>query len=156
MEIWKEIENYDNYQISNYGVIKNKKGDIIKQTLESNGYYRVGLCKNGKQTKHCLHRLLAIAFIENKNTDYTEIDHIDSNPQNNNIENLRWVNRSINNLNKKYSRNAKHIYPNGGGYVVNVKYGGKTYTKKIKDYQEAIQYRDLLLEEQKKYYDCIV
>ena len=54
--------------------------------LETNGYYRVHV--------HChrymLHRLLAEAFIPNPDNKPT-VDHIDRNPQNNSLDNLRWA-----------------------------------------------------------------
>lgn len=45
-----------------------------------------------------MHRLVASAFIPNPN-NYPEIDHIDGNPSNNIVDNLRWVTRRQNELN---------------------------------------------------------
>ena len=65
-EIWKEIEGFDNYQISNLGRVKNIKFDrLVKPLLDNRGYIMVNLYKNGKMKRLLLHRLIAIAFIPN-------------------------------------------------------------------------------------------
>lgn len=103
MEEWKTITDYDNYEISNLGNVKNKKTNrLLTPYIISSGYYGVQLCKNGKHKNYLIHRLIAIAFIPNPN-NYPVIDHIDRNPLNNSIVNLRWVNLSQNNYNRKYN-----------------------------------------------------
>ena len=49
MEEYKDIEGYDNYEVSNMGNVRNKKTGLIllKQVL-GNRYYCVGLSVNGK------------------------------------------------------------------------------------------------------------
>jgi hypothetical protein len=88
----------------------NKKGEIwscwykkiMKPTEKEEGYKFISLNKNGeKKKKGYIHRLLAIQYIENENPEeYIEIDHIDRNPCNNDLINLRWVNRKIQANNK--------------------------------------------------------
>ena len=51
-----------------------------------NGYYNVNL----QYRRYRLHRLLAEAFIPNPDNKPT-VDHIDRNPQNNSLDNLRWA-----------------------------------------------------------------
>ena len=71
------------------------------KTWTENGYIRITLIINKKKQNFYIHRLLAETFIKNpKPTEYFEVDHIDKQRNNNNIKNLRWVNRSINNFNK--------------------------------------------------------
>mgnify|MGYP002513716939 CR=1 FL=1 len=54
------------------------------------GYLLVNLYKQGKQTTFYIHRLVATAFVPNPN-GYSEVDHINRNPLDNTVENLRWV-----------------------------------------------------------------
>ena len=56
----------------------------------SKGYRTIGLWKNGFCKNICVHRLVAQAFIPNPENK-PQIDHIDGNPLNNKVDNLRWV-----------------------------------------------------------------
>ena len=79
MEIWKNIDNFiGKYQISNYGRVKSlnywggKKEGIMKPVPDKNGYLCVGLKNSDDGRKEiCLkiHRLVAIAFIPNPETN---------------------------------------------------------------------------------------
>ena len=104
MEIYRIIDNYENYEVSNLGNVKNKKTNIILKGYPSNGYIKVNLYKDSKMTKFHLHRLVAITFIDNID-DKVCVDHIDGNTCNNNVNNLRWATNSENAMNCKISRN---------------------------------------------------
>ena len=103
LEVWKDVENYPNYQISNFGNVKSKerytkarKGQIIhrkerllKQLTDSKGYLYVRLY-NDKGFKNIkVHRLVANNFLENPN-NLPQVNHIDGCKQNNNIFNLEF------------------------------------------------------------------
>lgn len=107
MEIWKNIKNYEGiYQISNLGKIKNKE-KILKQYVKK-GYYTIGLRKNGLRKFYQVHRLVAQAFIENKD-NLPQVNHIDENKLNNNVDNLEWCTVSYNNC---YGTRLKRVYEN--------------------------------------------
>lgn len=98
-EFWKEIEGFDNYQISNLGRVKNIKFDrLVKPLLDNRGYIMVNLYKNGKMKRLSLHRLIAIAFIPNPENKPC-IDHINTDRSDNRIENLRWCTQKENHNN---------------------------------------------------------
>jgi hypothetical protein len=67
--------------------------DFSKLKLDSHGYIRLGIQINGLEKKSVrLHQLIAAAFLDYEfNGSKLVIDHIDSNPLNNNIDNLRIV-----------------------------------------------------------------
>ena len=100
METWKDIEGYEGlYQVSTEGRVSRIKGDsfrILKGNRLPNGYLTVGLSKNNKAKTRTIHRLVAIAFIENINVLAQEVNHKDGNKQNNSMENLEWVTKSEN------------------------------------------------------------
>ena len=101
MEIFKDIEGYENYQVSNYGSVKSlgngktRKEKVLKPTKNKDGYLRVGLCKQGKRKMYLVHRLVTSAFIENPN-NYEEVNHKDEDKTNNKVENLEWCDHKYN------------------------------------------------------------
>jgi len=88
-EVWKRLENYDNYEVSTFGKIRNTNtGRILKQAIMG-GYYCVGL-SSGKTKTYSVHQLVAKAFILN-HEEKQQVNHKDKNSLNNNITNLEWV-----------------------------------------------------------------
>ena len=106
-EIWKSviIDNVNTkYKVSNYGRVKSKINRVINGSVTENYYIIIGLkyIKNNTNIRKSmrLHRLVAMAFIPNTNNK-PNVDHIDTNPQNNNVDNLRWCTQkeNMNNIN---------------------------------------------------------
>jgi hypothetical protein len=89
MELWKDIEGFENYQVSSWGRVRGANG-ILKPYKNKKGYLKVGLMNGGKSHKKRVNRLVAMAFIDNPN-GCPFVDHIDGNKENNSITNLRWV-----------------------------------------------------------------
>lgn len=112
-----EIKDYPNYLIYPNGKIwanktQGRKEGFIKINIDkSTGYYKFGLTNQKGERKFKLHRLLAIHYIPNPN-NYNEVDHIDCNPLNNDLSNLRWCDRSINNMNRRIFKNNKSGFKN--------------------------------------------
>lgn len=88
-EIWKLIPEYPNYEVSNFGNVRNKEGKILYKEPNKKGYLRVKLSKEGKQKKIRIHRLVGQAFIPNPD-NLPQINHKDFNKQNNRADNLEW------------------------------------------------------------------
>src|SRR5574344_1980826 len=96
MEEWKEIKGFKDYKISNNGNVFSKlKNRNITPYINESGYYRIRLSLNGKIHHKTIHRLVALAFIENKN-NLPEVNHKDENKLNNNVENLEWCTKRYN------------------------------------------------------------
>lgn len=109
IEIWKPIKGFEGkFEVSNLGKVKslaravkptgpyqkekNVRERIFKPILQKPGYYNV--CLEGK--KFLIHRLVAMAFIENPK-NYDCVNHKDGNKLNNTPENLEWCDKYINN-----------------------------------------------------------
>ena len=107
-EIYKTIEEFPNYEVSNMGNIRNKKTKrILKPGKDAGGYLRVVLYKNGKPSTKKVHRLAMITFNPVENMDDLQVDHIDFNKQNNCLENLRWLTPAENGSRKSGSNRKK-------------------------------------------------
>lgn len=87
----KVIKGYEDYLISDRGQVYSlKRKKYLKLRKNSNGYYCIDLCKNGKRKTVVVHRLVAQAFIENPDNKPT-VDHISRDRLDNRVENLRWA-----------------------------------------------------------------
>jgi hypothetical protein len=78
------------YELSSSGEIRNMKtGRLLKPWIRS-GYYNIRCGSKGK--KQQVHRMVAIAFIENPDPQrLTQVNHKDGNKLNNDFTNLEWV-----------------------------------------------------------------
>lgn len=106
-EEWKDIEGFNRCQISNKGRLYNKTVHRIMYGAVSHGYRYVKLLDDSEKYHRCaIHRLVAQAFIPNPENK-PQVDHIDSNPQNNNVTNLRWVTQEEQFTNKETQKKKK-------------------------------------------------
>lgn len=100
-EIWKNIKDYPNYQVSNMGRVKSlsnnktRKEKILKLHSDRNGYLFLSLSKDGKYKNIRIHRLVATAFIPNPN-NLPEVNHRNEDKTDNRVENLEYCNRKYN------------------------------------------------------------
>ena len=115
MEIYKSIEGFDGYEISNKGNVKSlerdlirksklgkeyiyhKKESILKPKTDKDGYKLVDIFKDGKGYTMKVHRLVAEAFIPNPN-NYPIINHKNEKKDDNTVDNLEWCDYSYNQL----------------------------------------------------------
>ena len=116
--IWKDIKGYEGlYQVSDSGKVKSLtrknirrdgvvrilKGKKINPKLSKHGYLFVTLSKNGKLKNMSIHRLVAVAFIDNSHNKM-EVNHKDGNKLNNSVDNLEWMTRKENMLHAKKNK----------------------------------------------------
>lgn len=126
-EIWKDIKGLESkYQVSNKGNVRSldmitnngkqlRKGRIRKLSMNKYGYKCVSVIVNGKLKSLSVHRLVALAFIENP-YNFPLINHKDENRANNCVDNLEWCdfkyNSNYGNRNKKLSESIKKLNMN--------------------------------------------
>jgi hypothetical protein len=108
-EIWKDLDGFDGlYQASNFGRIKNQKR-IKPQYLDKDGYCLIHLIFKEKTKLFRVHRLIAKCFIDNE-YNKKQVNHKNSNPNDNRIENLEWVSASENNCHRFIGKKTSSIY----------------------------------------------
>jgi hypothetical protein len=102
-EIWRP---YKNSFVSSEGRFKNCRGVMTTPSPQASGYVYVMIEHKNVQ----IHRIIATVFELERNAEQDQVDHIDGNPSNNRLSNLRWVTRRENvqlsfknNLNRKSS-----------------------------------------------------
>lgn len=121
-EIWRDIPNYEDYQVSNLGRCKSKERIVItkegkkyhyKEKIlrlhDFKGYKKVCLSKKCKEKRYYVHNLVALLFLdkqkfkympnENKaliDINYLQVNHKDENPSNNIVSNLEYCSRLYN------------------------------------------------------------
>lgn len=96
-EVWKRVEGYTRYEVSNYGRVRNfftKEQKALRKT--KTGYMITDLKENGSKKTAYVHRLVAQAFIPNPNNK-PQINHKDENKDNNFVSNLEWCTIEYNN-----------------------------------------------------------
>lgn len=85
------------YSVSSCGAVRNDKTAMaLKPHKDKDGYQTIGLSKGGKQYVLKVHRIVALAFIENA-YGLPCIDHINGVRDDNRVENLRWCTVKDNN-----------------------------------------------------------
>lgn len=111
-EEWKHIKGFSDYMISNYGRVKslgrtilvrrkygtiNKKISerVLQPTLNDSGYPIVSLYKDGNNSKHRCHVLVAEHFIGDRPLGM-DVCHNNGDPSDPFIQNLRYGTRSDN------------------------------------------------------------
>jgi len=134
-EIWKPIPGYEKYLVSNMGrVMSNNTYSHAKPKLMSiinhgNGYLYVTLNKGNTSKNFYVHRLVAMAFLDNPD-GLEQVDHKDHDRANNAVSNLEWVTA------KENLHRSVHLLkrPRAGGY-------GVTKTRYISYRPEKNKYR---------------
>lgn len=130
-EVWKPIDFLDglkgSYEVSSLGRVRNTDTNyILKGQITPEGYRSVGLRINNKIKQRRVHRLVAMAFLDNPQ-NYPVVNHKNEIRNDNRVENLEWcdtkynVNYFFNNHPERredYRKNftgkdGKHICPVG-------------------------------------------
>lgn len=133
---WSELKNIPNtpYFLSLDGHVYNKNTSRQLREEKNGNYRRVQLYYSYGGKHVSIHRLMWEIFNETIPEGY-EIDHIDRNPANNALSNLRLVTHSEN------AKNANH--KNIKVYTINVETGEKTQYNSISECSKAVLgYRD--------------
>ena len=119
-EVWKDIEGFVGYQVSNLGRVRSfrlhkvgqvrgcdKVGDTCRimstDSDDGNGYLKVMLRRDGKSYCRKIHRLVAEAFVDNPH-GLNSVNHINNDKKDNRAVNLEWMDHG-DNVSKSYKDN---------------------------------------------------
>jgi hypothetical protein len=105
LEEFRTIENFNLYEISQYGRVRKLESHMeIKHGYTKDGYHTIKIRKeNGDRHIKRIHKLVIETFF-GKTDNYQAIDHLDGNIDNNNISNLEYC---------THSKNLIRSYKNG-------------------------------------------
>lgn len=89
--IWKKIKNFENYEVSNTGVVRNTRSGTIVSHCCGNSRKRATLYNNKRTKTFAVDKLVADAFIPGDH-DGCDIIHINGDVRDDNVRNLSLVN----------------------------------------------------------------
>ena len=100
-EIWKQVPGWEGYySVSSMGRIRRDAsgpntwvGKILKSFIDNSGYLQSTLCKQGRKHNCRIHVMVAITFLGPKPKGH-EINHKNTNKQDNRPENLEYLTRA--------------------------------------------------------------
>ena len=99
-EIWKEVPDYESYDVSTLGgirrwnIARTRNKEIFATTCSNAPYKMFTVSKHAKYTKLYLHRIIATLFVANKKPlENTHVCFKDGNIANTIASNLYWSNQ---------------------------------------------------------------
>ena len=93
-ERWNPSKEFDNYEVSDEGRVRNKRtGRVLKTNQNNKGYETVSLSEGGKKYTKRVHKMVANSFMDIQD-DRFEVTHKDRNRRNNRLDNLELKTRS--------------------------------------------------------------
>lgn len=92
------IMSVDRIVVSKNGRVKRLRGRILSPKKSKGGYLHVVLSKNGMRISFLAHRLVLMAFHEEKDDGRCFVNHRNGDKSDNRLENLEWCNRSENSI----------------------------------------------------------
>jgi len=118
-----EVSGYEElYWVDIVGNVFSKKRNIfLKPSKLPNGYLHVILYKNGKKKTYYVHRLVAIAYLNNPN-NLSQVNHINCIRDDNRVENLEWCTNLYNTQPKNTSNSIGYIrkYSNKYHFIIQI------------------------------------
>ena len=91
-EIFRPIIGFNNYQISNFGRVKNQYNYIMTSHTDRDNYCEIQLSNDNKRKDFMIHHLVAECYLSNP-YNYRYVKHKDNNTLNNHVDNLYYTNK---------------------------------------------------------------
>lgn len=98
IEEWRVVPGFPRYEVSSFGRFRNRiTGKYLRTHTSCDKYQHIGLVRNGKQEPKLVHRLVAMAFLEDPpSPHHTDVNHKNKIKTDNRVSNLEWMTRSQN------------------------------------------------------------
>ena len=148
-----DIIGYPMYEIFSDGRILSfqqcQEGRFLKPSIDTRGYYHVGLYKNGKKKYLRIHRLLMQNFKPDEYDENLHVDHKNRIRTDNSLKNLKMVtnqenlqNQGIRITNTSGHKNiSQHKASKGWEFKKNI--NTLRYRKYFKNLDEAIEFKNV-------------
>jgi hypothetical protein len=146
-EIFRPVNDYPNYEISNMGRLRNIKTKKFMSGNKPGGSLRFNLTNTSGSSMISAHKLVWTHFSDRILTDKEEIDHINGDYYDNRITNLRIATRQQNTQNRCRPKNNKSGIKGicwnktNNSWRAEITYNGKKYTKCSSDKDELKNWR---------------
>lgn len=109
-ELWKELDHFPGYSVSNYGRIRaDRSGRILRLNENQFGLLQVGLMRDNLQYHRSVPLLVAKAFLPLISEPFDTPINLDGDRHNNHVDNLAWRPRWFA---VKYNQQFKYPYNN--------------------------------------------
>lgn len=111
-EIWRKIPNTINFEVSNFGKIRNTNyrntgiTKEVKQSYDKDKYKKANI--KGKSVR--VHRIVAQAFLKDYN-EILQVNHKDGNKENNYVDNLEMATSKENSQHRTFILKVGKIKP---------------------------------------------
>lgn len=136
--LWKPISGYENYSVSNTGIIKNNTTNRELKYYIRNGYKSVTLSKNNQKKTVNIHSIVAESFLT-KPQYVVVVNHKNEDKLDNNLGNLEYITYRENTMHSMTQLRQQNLeifnisefveIPNYTSYMISKK--GQIYSKKI-------------------------
>lgn len=99
-EQWRDVPGWPDYAVSDKGRVRGQRGWILSLCDNGSGYFRVGLHSRAgepkRQVREYVHRLVLLGFVGGPPDGRPEAAHLNGDPSDNRLVNLRWASPSEN------------------------------------------------------------
>jgi hypothetical protein len=151
IEVWKDIPNFKNYQVSNLGNVRSLnyrqtgRTKVLMKHINNRNRYTLNLYKEGKRySNRNISVLMAMAFLNHKPCGHKlVVDHINNISTNDKLYNLQIITHRENVIKDKNTKcGYTGVYKTTDGYAyfseIRIK-GKRKYLGRFKSPQEASQ-----------------